>query len=193
VLQTTVNLHYFLSISVLTCWVSGAGTCSGSTGTNGWLCQHRWVGVAGMTGFRNNVTGAITNWVSPASNRIAFGRGSTGFVAINNADSSWTATFTTSLAAGTYCDVVSGPVKSSSACSAGSYVLAFLNKLGSHITLFAGSPFPHRGHSPPPFLLASLSPSTLVRKFQAEVAPPLRRQRQLRPLRPLFKCPLRRQ
>lgn len=34
--------------------------------------------------------------------------GSAGFVAINNADSSWTATFATSLPAGAYCDVISG-------------------------------------------------------------------------------------
>ena len=55
---------------------SGAGTCSGSTGTNGWLCQHRWPGVAGMVGFRNNVgSAALTNWVSPQSQQIAFGRG----------------------------------------------------------------------------------------------------------------------
>jgi hypothetical protein len=73
-----------------------------------------------MTGFRNNVTAGITNWVSPASNQIAFGRGSNGFVAINNADSAWSATFTTSLSAGTYCDVVSGKVTSATTCSGNS-------------------------------------------------------------------------
>ncbi|KAF7348959.1 Alpha-amylase [Mycena venus] len=41
-----------------------------------------------MVGFRNQVgTAAITNWVSPQAQQIAFGRGSAGFVAINNADS----------------------------------------------------------------------------------------------------------
>ena len=33
---------------------------------------------------------------------------SLGFLAINNADSAWTTTFKTSLAAGSYCDVISG-------------------------------------------------------------------------------------
>ncbi|KAJ3542252.1 hypothetical protein NM688_g5990 [Phlebia brevispora] len=87
----------------------GAGTCSGSGGANGWFCQHRWPGVAGMVGFRNNVgTAAMTNWVSPQSEQIAFGRGSLGFTAINNADSDWTATFSTSLPDGSYCDVITG-------------------------------------------------------------------------------------
>jgi len=85
----------------------GAGTCSGAGGANGWLCQHRWTAIAGMVGFRNTVgTAALSNWVSPQSQQIAFGRGSAGFVAINNADSAWTTTFTTSLPDGTYCDVV---------------------------------------------------------------------------------------
>ena len=40
------------------------------------LCQHRWVAFAGIVGFRNKAGPAeLTNWVSPSSNRIAFGRG----------------------------------------------------------------------------------------------------------------------
>ncbi len=54
----------------------GTGTCSGSGGTNGWLCQHRWTAVAGMVGFRNQVgSAALNNWVAPQSQQIAFGRG----------------------------------------------------------------------------------------------------------------------
>lgn len=95
----------------------GVGTCSGSTGTNGWLCQHRWTPIAGMVGFRNNVgSAAITNFVAPSSQQIAFGRGALGFVAINNIDSAWTATFQTSLPAGNYCDVTTGTA-SNGACS----------------------------------------------------------------------------
>jgi len=95
----------------------GAGQCSGAGGTDGWLCQHRWVPVSGMTGFHNHVgSAALTNWVSPQSDRIAFGRGALGFVAINNDNSDWTATFTTSLPDGSYCDVVSG-TSSSGKCT----------------------------------------------------------------------------
>ncbi|ESK93505.1 alpha-amylase [Moniliophthora roreri MCA 2997] len=87
----------------------GAGTCTATGGSNGWLCQHRWTAISGMVGFRNTVgSAAINNWVSPQSQQIAFGRGSAGFVAINNADSTWSASFSTSLADGSYCDVISG-------------------------------------------------------------------------------------
>ncbi|TFK46334.1 glycoside hydrolase family 13 protein [Heliocybe sulcata] len=87
----------------------GTGTCSTSGGANGWLCQHRWTAFTGMVGFRNVVgKESIANWVAPNNQQIAFGRGSKGFVVINNADSPWTANFTTSLAPGAYCDVIHG-------------------------------------------------------------------------------------
>ena len=54
----------------------GTGTCTGTGGENGWLCQHRWVAFSGMVGFRNNVGDAeLTDGVSPQSEQIAFGRG----------------------------------------------------------------------------------------------------------------------
>jgi alpha-amylase len=45
---------------------------------------------------------------------IAFSRGSAGWIAINNESAAVTRTFTTGLAAGTYCDVISGTVSSGS-------------------------------------------------------------------------------
>lgn len=87
----------------------GAGTCSTTGGANGWLCQHRFIAITGMVGFHNTVGSAtMNNWVSPQSQQIAFGRGSLGYVAINNANSAWSSTFTTALPDGTYCDVISG-------------------------------------------------------------------------------------
>ena len=93
-----------------------------------------------MTGFHNTVgTAAMTNWQSPQASQIAFGRGklppirpssdadrrahpgALGFVAINNADTAWSASFTTSLPDGTYCDVISGTL-SSGACTGSAYV-----------------------------------------------------------------------
>ncbi|EGO22943.1 glycoside hydrolase family 13 protein [Serpula lacrymans var. lacrymans S7.9] len=103
----------------------GNGTCYGAGGVNGWLCQHRWSAIAGMVGFHNNVgTAALGDWVSPSSQQIAFGRGALGFVAINNEDSTWATTFTTSLPAGSYCDVISGPPTSSGTCAGASYTVA---------------------------------------------------------------------
>ncbi|PFH45132.1 carbohydrate-binding module family 20 protein [Amanita thiersii Skay4041] len=95
----------------------GSGTCSTTGGSGNWLCQHRFIAITGMVGFRNTVgTASMTNWVSPQSQQIAFGRGSAGFIVINNAGSSWTSTFTTSLPDGSYCDVITGK-SSGGACT----------------------------------------------------------------------------
>lgn len=83
-----------------------------------------------MVGFHNNVGSAtISNWVSPQSQQIAFGRGSLGYVAINNADSAWSATFTTALPDGTYCDVIRGTSDNGS-CSGPSWVGFFFSFQG---------------------------------------------------------------
>jgi len=84
-----------------------------------------------MVGFRNHVgTAAVTNQVSGTSQQLAFGRGALGFVAINNEDSTWSTTFTTSLPAGSYCDVVSGSTSSGGACSGAAYTVS-----GGSVTL----------------------------------------------------------
>ncbi len=62
-----------------------------------------------MVSFRHVVAGtAIQNWWDDGSNAIAFSRGSEGFVAINNEDSTLTASIATSLAPGAYCDLLTG-------------------------------------------------------------------------------------
>jgi hypothetical protein len=121
---------------------SGAGSCSGSGGANGWQCQHRWTAIAGMVKWRNGVSGTVNNWVTGTNQQIAFGRGkqillfikginltccpcclgTSGFVVINNADSAWTKTFTTPLAAGSYCDMISGAASGTGTCTGASYV-----------------------------------------------------------------------
>lgn len=74
--------------------------------SDGWKCQHAWMQIANMVGFRNAVSGtSVTNWWSNGNNAIAFGRGSKGYVAINHEGGSLTQTFSTSLPGGTYCDV----------------------------------------------------------------------------------------
>ncbi|KAE9394317.1 alpha-amylase-domain-containing protein [Gymnopus androsaceus JB14] len=104
---------------------NGTGDCTGTGGSgDGWICQHRWVAISGMTGFRNTVGSAeMTNWVSPQSDQIAFGRGDLGFVAINNDDFDWSTTFATSLSDGTYCDVITGVVSSSS-CTGSNFTVS---------------------------------------------------------------------
>jgi len=85
----------------------GTGNCSDTDKVHSWLCQHRWPAIAAMVGFRNVVGNApLTRWVSPSSQQIAFARGRLGFVAINNADTAWSATFLTGLPPGAYCNVI---------------------------------------------------------------------------------------
>ncbi|GGM71971.1 carbohydrate-binding module family 20 domain-containing protein [Dactylosporangium sucinum] len=78
---------------------------------SGWQCQHRQRAVKNMVGFHNATRSSTTvgNWWSDGSNAIAFSRGSTGWVAINNGSGTVAArTFTTGLPAGVYCDVIHG-------------------------------------------------------------------------------------
>jgi len=82
-------------------------TDCGSAGT--WFCADRQQAVLGMVGWHNAVAGqSVANWWSDGNNVISFSRGSAGFVAINNTYAAVTRTFTTGLAAGTYCDVIHG-------------------------------------------------------------------------------------
>ena len=77
---------------------------------NDWKCEHRWSYIAGGVDFRNNTADnwSTTNWWDNGNNQIAFGRGSSGFVAINKEDGNLTATLVTDMAAGTYCNVLKG-------------------------------------------------------------------------------------
>jgi hypothetical protein len=77
-----------------------------------------------MVGFRNTVgSDALNNWQTGLNQQIAFGRGSSGFVVINNEDGAWPRTFTTSLPDGNYCDVYAGPM-TSSGCAGDTYTVS---------------------------------------------------------------------
>lgn len=83
----------------------GPGGCSAS----GWVCEHRWTTIANMVGFRNVTNGtALANWWDNGANRIAFGRGDKGFIAINKEQSVMSQRLQTGLAAGTYCNIAAG-------------------------------------------------------------------------------------
>jgi alpha-amylase len=63
-----------------------------------------------MVRFRAATMGAwlVSDWWDEGGNRIAFGRGSAGFVVINGEATPLSRSFQTSLAAGRYCDIISG-------------------------------------------------------------------------------------
>lgn len=78
-------------------------------GTGVWECSDRNQGVSNMVGFHNATQGqAVGNWWTDSNNAIAFSRGATGWISINNENSTVTNTYKTGLPAGTYCDVVHG-------------------------------------------------------------------------------------
>ena len=94
-------------------------TCASSLETaviGQWVCEHRDPYIAGMVSFRRVVAGSdINHWWDNGANAIAFSRGDKGFVAINREAAAVSGTFATGLAAGTYCDVITGG-RSGTAC-----------------------------------------------------------------------------
>jgi len=87
---------------------------------NQWKCEHRWSYIAGGVDFRNNTADNwnTTHWWDNGHNQIAFGRGSSGFVAINKEDFTLNTTLTTGMAPGIYCNVLKGSLSAdASTCS----------------------------------------------------------------------------
>ncbi len=77
-----------------------------------WKCEHRWGYIAGGVDFRNNTADnwSTTNWWDNGNNQIAFGRGSSGFVAINKEGYNLTASLNTDMEPGKYCNVLKGEI-----------------------------------------------------------------------------------
>ena len=74
-----------------------------------WVCEHRDPYILRMVGFRHVVAGQdVNHWWDNANNAIAFSRGDKGFVAINLEGTALVQTLATGLAAGTYCDLLTG-------------------------------------------------------------------------------------
>ncbi|MFJ4473831.1 carbohydrate-binding module family 20 domain-containing protein [Streptomyces xanthochromogenes] len=83
-----------------------------------WNCADRTQGIANMVGWHNAAKGqSVANWWDNGGNAIAFSRGNAAWVAINNGASAVTQTFTTGLAAGTYCDVIHGNPATGGSCT----------------------------------------------------------------------------
>ena len=75
--------------------------------SNGWSCLQRDTAVTGMVKWHNAVgSEAVSNWSTKSSGVIGFGRGSGGYIALNNGSSAATYTFATGMADGTYANVV---------------------------------------------------------------------------------------
>ena len=74
-----------------------------------WVCEHRDPTILRMVGFRRAVAGAdLSRWWDNGGNAIAFSRGDKGFVAISREAAAVSVATPTGLAAGTYCDLLTG-------------------------------------------------------------------------------------
>ncbi|HET7234689.1 MAG TPA: alpha-amylase family protein [Longimicrobium sp.] len=81
-----------------------------------WVCEHRDPAVLRMVAFRREVAGTdVNHWWDDGANAIAFSRGAKGFVAINRNAAAVSASLSTGLPAGAYCDLLTGG-RTGSAC-----------------------------------------------------------------------------
>ncbi|BCJ39810.1 alpha-amylase [Actinoplanes ianthinogenes] len=88
---------------------AGSGMITATSCGSAWTCFDRNPGVLAMVTFHNRVgTTARANWYDDGANLIAFSRGAKGWAAFNNGTTAKTQTFPTGLAAGTYCDLITG-------------------------------------------------------------------------------------
>ncbi|KAF8191542.1 glycoside hydrolase superfamily [Mycena galopus ATCC 62051] len=109
---------------------TNAVTCA----ANGWRCEHRWPAIANMVAYHNAVgSAALTNIFTGTSQQVAFGRGAIGFLIINNEVSTWTTTWTTSLPAGTYCDIIHDTTPDPTTCNGPSYVVSATGTLSASV------------------------------------------------------------
>ncbi|KAJ7756865.1 glycoside hydrolase superfamily [Mycena maculata] len=126
---------------------SNGSTKAVTCGLNGWTCDHRSPAIANMVAFHNAAGSApLTNIQQGSSQQIAFGRGSQGFVAINNDAGTWARTFSTSLPAGSYCDIIHDTTTDPSVCNGPTYVVSASGTFSASIgpsdalALFTASP-----------------------------------------------------
>lgn len=80
-----------------------------------WVCEHRWPSIARMVQWRNAAHGLpVRHWWTGSDGRlVAFSRPGAAFIAINwDASATLDERLQTGLAAGRYCDVISGDIMS---------------------------------------------------------------------------------
>ena len=88
-----------------------------STCGEGWVCEHRNPVIASMVGFRNVTHGEpATNWQEHGDSAVSFGRGDRGHVVLNAGDEPISASITTNLPPGDYCNILAAA--DSSGCEA---------------------------------------------------------------------------
>ncbi|MCX5334634.1 carbohydrate-binding module family 20 domain-containing protein [Streptomyces sp. NBC_00140] len=86
---------------------NSSGFVTDTNCAGGWYCLQRDTAITGMVKWHNAVgSESVSNWSTKSSSVIGFGRGTAGYVAINNGSSAATYTFATGMADGTYANVI---------------------------------------------------------------------------------------
>lgn len=100
---------------------TNAVTCASSLETAAigqWVCEHRDATLRAMVAFRRAVAGTDLTWNwDDGQNAIAFSRGSKGFVAINRGTTVAHVVAMSGLAAGDYCDLLTGGRAATGGCA----------------------------------------------------------------------------
>ncbi|KAF7297683.1 Alpha-amylase [Mycena kentingensis (nom. inval.)] len=92
---------------------------------DGWRCEHRWTAIANMNLFHNAVGDeGISDVTVGTEQQVGFGRGAKGYLVINNDSSDWSQTFTTSLPAGDYCDIIHDTDTDPTTCAGTTYTVS---------------------------------------------------------------------
>jgi len=97
--------------------------------SSNWKCEHRWAYISGGVDFRDHTSDnfTVTDWWTNGGNQIAFGRASSGFVAINKESYTMNTTLSTSMAEGQYCNVLTGTINATKTQCSGDTVTVDAN------------------------------------------------------------------
>ncbi|SBT46663.1 carbohydrate-binding module family 20 domain-containing protein [Micromonospora narathiwatensis] len=103
----------------------GNGRVTDTVCGSAWNCLTQTTGIKGMVGWANAArpVRSVSDFTAVNGNVIGFHRGDRAWIGINDSGSATTATFTTGLADGRYCDVITG-VATGTGCTGGAVTVS---------------------------------------------------------------------
>ncbi|NES38292.1 alpha-amylase [Micromonospora sp. PPF5-17] len=104
---------------------NGSGYVTDTVCGGAWNCLSQSTGIKGMVGWANTArpVKTVADFTTVNSNVIGFHRGDRAWIGINDSGAATTATFTTGLADGRYCDVISGAA-TATGCTGGTVTVS---------------------------------------------------------------------
>lgn len=95
-------------------------------GSGAWECTEQNPAIDAMVGWHNlalTANAPVQNWTTHGTDLVAFSRGSSAWIALNNGGAAETYTFPTGLADGSYCDIIANIYRDGT-CSGSGVVVA---------------------------------------------------------------------